>query len=128
MSNLKNPGKKIAAFVAPGPTITDMDVAYDALLFSVMPGEEYANALGAILFGQHGPSGKLTFTMPNRDNEQNFEQHQYPGDDGNQNVTYSEQHHFGYRYYDHNNVEPKYAFGHGLSYTVFEFANLKSDG
>lgn len=70
------------------------------MLFNVMPGEEYASALGKVLFGEANPSGKLTFTMPNKNNEQQMEEKQYPGEDGNQNVTYSEKHHFGYRYYD----------------------------
>jgi hypothetical protein len=57
-----------------------------------------------ILFGRAYPTGKLTFTMPNTDNEQNMTISQYPGDDHGMNTTYSEKHHFGYRWYDQYNV------------------------
>lgn len=40
------------------------------------------------------------------------------------NVTYSEGHHIGYRYYDLKNIKPKYEFGFGLSYTNFTYSNL----
>jgi beta-glucosidase len=41
------------------------------------------------------------------------------------NVTYSEHEHFGYRYYDLMGIKPKYEFGHGLSYTFFDYHTLK---
>lgn len=88
-----------------------------------MPGQEIADALINILFGKANPAGKLTFTMPNKDNEQNFTQAQYPGND--LNVTYSEHEHFGYRYYDLMDIKPQYEFGFGLSYTHFHYDNLK---
>ena len=44
------------------------------------------------------------------------------------NVEYSEGLHFGYRWYDLNNVKPKYEFGFGMSYTSFEYSNLNVDG
>jgi len=53
-----------------------------------------------ILFGKTSPEAKLTFTMPNIENEQKMTEEQYPGVDDNMNSTYSEKHHFGYRWYD----------------------------
>ena len=53
-----------------------------------------------IIFGRENPSAKITFTMPNQDNEQNMTISQYPGEDDRKNSTYSEKHHFGYRWYD----------------------------
>ena len=50
---------------------------------------------------------------------------QYPGADGHQNSTYSEKHHFGYRWYDQYRVPPAYPFGFGLSYSSFDYSNLR---
>lgn len=52
-------------------------------------------------------------------------QSQYPGDDNAENVTYSEKHQFGYRWYDAHNVTPAYPFGFGLSYTKFNYTFVK---
>lgn len=80
-----------------------------------------------VLFGRANPSAKLTFTMPNRDNEQNKTKSQFPGDDNGQNSSYSEKHHFGYRWYDQYDVTPPFEFGHGLSYTSFVVEDAKFD-
>lgn len=48
---------------------------------------------------------------------------QFPGDNNGWNSTYSEKHHFGYRWYDQYNVTPAFAFGHGLSYAKFEHSH-----
>ena len=42
--------------------------------------------------------------------------------------TYTEKLEVGYRWYDTHNVVPKFAFGHGLSYSTFEYADLSIDG
>lgn len=67
---------------APGPILlNDLAEASDALLFNIMPGQQYAKALMALIFGKESPSAKLTFTMPNIENEQNMTEAQYPGTD-----------------------------------------------
>jgi len=71
------------------------------------------------------PSGKLAFTIPHDFNELNISQSQYPGDDNGENSTYTEKHHFGYRWYDQYNKTPAYEFGFGMSYSKFEYFNLK---
>jgi len=80
-----------------------------------------AQALTNILYGDINPSGKLPVTYPNQPNEQHFSQEQYPG--VNHTVNYSEKLNMGYRWYDFHKIEPAYPFGHGLSYTQFDYKN-----
>jgi len=63
-------GKVVSSMVAPGPLLLkDMVKDADAILFNSMPGEQYAVGVMNIIFGSTNPSAKLTFTMPNVDNE-----------------------------------------------------------
>ncbi len=87
------------------------------------PGEEGGAALAAILFGDVNPSGKLPTTFaaqrsdyPDVDN--------FPGKNGH--VKYAEGIYVGYRHFDKKPIEPLFPFGHGLSYTKFDYKNLKS--
>ena len=49
---------------------------------------------------------------------------QYPGDTAKLQVHYMDDIYVGYRYYDTYKVDPQFAFGHGLSYTSFQYSNL----
>lgn len=91
------------------------------------PGMEGGNALAKILFGQVNPSGKLPMTFPKKlEDAPAHKLGQYPGD--SVNVYYYDDIYVGYRYYDTYKVDPQFAFGHGLSYTQFEYSNLKVQG
>lgn len=120
-----HPGKVIGCMISAGPILTNSMRKYaDAILLNIFPGQQYSNAILNIIFGRANPSAKLSFTMPNIDNEQKMSESQYPGSDNHHNSTYTEQHHFGYRWYDQNDVQPAYEFGFGLSYTTFSFSDL----
>lgn len=97
--------------------------AVPAILEAWYPGEEDGNAVAAVLFGDVNPSGKLPMTFPKQlsDLVANTPE-QYPGVNGE--VHYSEGVFVGYRHYDEANIEPLFPFGHGLSYTTFEYKNL----
>jgi beta-glucosidase len=84
--------------------------------------QEQGNALADVLFGDANPSGKLPTTFPVR-LEDNPAYINYPGENGK--VRYGEGIFVGYRYYDKKKVEPLFPFGHGLSYTTFEYSNLQ---
>jgi beta-glucosidase len=87
-------------------------------------GMEGGNALARVLFGDVNPSGKLPCTFPKRlEDSPAAAMHAYPG--VNKQVHYVEGLMVGYRYYDTKNVEPLFPFGHGLSYTQFEYSNAK---
>ncbi|MEP7164793.1 MAG: glycoside hydrolase family 3 C-terminal domain-containing protein [Ferruginibacter sp.] len=95
-----------------------------AILQAWYPGMEGGNALAKIIFGDVNPSGKLPMTFPKK-----LEDHpahklgEYPGD--SVYVNYYDDIYVGYRYFDTYKVNPQFAFGHGLSYTSFEYSNLK---
>jgi len=103
-------------------TMTKWLDATPALLDMWYGGQEGGKALAAILFGDANPSGKLPVSLPKR-----FEDSpafgNYPGE--NLRVDYSEGIYVGYRYFDTKNVEPAFPFGFGLSYTTFEYSNLR---
>ncbi len=85
------------------------------------PGQECGNSIADVLFGDVNPSGRLPLTFPRR-LEDNPAYINYPGEDGK--VYYGEGIFVGYRYYDKKKIEPLFPFGHGLSYTTFEYRNL----
>ncbi len=93
-----------------------------AVVEAWFPGQECGNAIADILFGQVNPSGKLPETFPKRI-EDNPAYINYPGENGK--VLYGEGIFVGYRYYDARKIEPLFPFGYGLSYTTFEYSNLR---
>jgi beta-glucosidase len=94
------------------------------LLHAWYPGQEGGNALAKILFGDVDPSSKLPVTFEaNETDNRAFES--YPSDDGGESVHYDEGLFVGYRGYDHLKIEPLFPFGFGLSYTRFEYSDLR---
>jgi len=98
-----------------------------AVLQSWYPGLEGGNALAKILFGDINPSGKLPMTFPKKlaDNP-SYVLGEYPGDTTNSLIVhYYDDIYVGYRYFDTYKITPQFAFGHGLSYSNYEYSNLK---
>jgi len=93
-----------------------------AVLEAFYPGQEGGNAVARVLFGDVNPSGKLPDTFP-RCLEDTPTWGNYPGD--GTVVHYREGVFVGYRHYATRGVEPLFPFGHGLSYTTFEYSDLR---
>jgi beta-glucosidase len=91
------------------------DVA--AIMQCWFAGEEWGNALADVLSGDVSPSGKLPTTIPMQ-LEDTPAYPYYPGHDGK--AEYGEGVFVGYRWYDAQGIEPRFCFGHGLSYTTFD--------
>lgn len=88
-------------------------------------GTEAGNALAAVLFGDVNPSGKLTFTFPvNLSDNGAHALGEFPGGD---EIKYNEGIFVGYRYADKQKIKPLFPFGHGLSYTTFQYGKLTAD-
>lgn len=93
-----------------------------AVLEAYYPGQEGGNAIARVLFGDVNPSGKLPETFPKR-LEDNPSHGFFPSE--KRRVLYGEGIFVGYRHYDTRGIEPLFPFGHGLSYTKFEYSNLR---
>ena len=93
-----------------------------AVLEGWMMGQAGGAALADILFGRVNPSGKLAETFPLKltDTPSHIN---WPGGAGK--VHYGEGIFIGYRYYDAKEIPVLFPFGHGLSYTTFEYSNAK---
>ena len=95
-----------------------------ALLHAWYPGQEGGTALAQILFGEHSPSGKLPASFERRWEDNSTFKSYYP-QKGDKHVEYTEGIFVGYRHYDRSKVKPLFPFGFGLSYTRFEYSDLK---
>lgn len=113
-----------------------------AVLQAWYPGMEDGNAVANLLYGKVNPSGKLPMTFGATEREAAFAtEEQFPGTrkntgkpggpgpygDGSDQLIaqYTEGLEMGYRWYEANDVEPLFPFGYGLSYTTFEYDDLK---
>ena len=98
----------------------------DAILLAFQAGQEGAGAVGRILKGKVNPSGKLPVSYPVKYSDTPAAP-DFPGipKDNPLNTYYNEGIYVGYRYYETMQVPVSYEFGYGLSYTQFEYSNLK---
>ncbi len=121
-------GKKVIVIINTGGVIETAswrDQA-DAILLAWQGGQETGNAIADVLTGKANPSGKLATTFPvdypDAPSSKNF-----PGLPAEMptEISYEDGIYVGYRYFDSFKVKPAYAFGYGLSYTSFEYKNLK---
>lgn len=109
-----------------GPIIMEEWIDLDsvkAVLVAHLPGQEAGNSLADVLFGDYSPSGHMPYTIPRSESD-------YPDSVGIINQpfgqiqdTYTEGLYVDYRHFMNANTTPRYPFGHGLSYTTFNYSN-----
>ncbi|NOK59291.1 MAG: Periplasmic beta-glucosidase [Chloroflexi bacterium AL-W] len=94
-----------------------------AVLQAWFMGQAGGGAIADVLFGAVNPSGKLTETFPLRlaDTPSHIN---FPGNP--REVHYGEGIFIGYRYYETKDIPVLFPFGHGLSYTTFDYSNLQT--
>lgn len=106
---------------AGAPVAMDWAADVPAIVHIWYPGQELGNALADVVFGRHGPGGRLPTTFPRRlEDTPAFTN--YPGESGR--VLYGEGIFVGYRWYDKRDIEVLFPFGHGLDYTDFSYGAL----
>ncbi len=93
-----------------------------AILNCYLGGEAIGQAVDKVLFGKANPSGRLAESFPKRVSDIPVNNYFAKG---NNNVFYQESIYVGYRYYQTVNKEVLFPFGYGLSYSHFEYSNLK---
>ena len=137
----------VAVMVAGAPVdLRTVNPIAKGLVYSWFNGTEGGNALADVLTGKISPSGKLPFTLPVKLEDSPayalgvYPQTEQGGGDVFVNLVnnrdrqaarradaeYSEGIFVGYRWYTTKNVKPMYAFGYGLSYVPFQYANLNA--
>ncbi|MDR1344761.1 MAG: glycoside hydrolase family 3 C-terminal domain-containing protein [Tannerellaceae bacterium] len=141
----------VSVFVTGGPL--DLRIAErcsPAMLISWFNGSEAGHALADVLLGNVSPSGKLPFTFPVKlEDSPAYALGTYPQDpppfnrgdvfvdlvqnrasaavdDERNRAYYSEELLVGYRWFDTRDIAPLYPFGHGLSYSDFEYAGISA--
>ncbi|MBK7215346.1 MAG: glycoside hydrolase family 3 C-terminal domain-containing protein [Bacteroidales bacterium] len=96
----------------------------NSLIYTSYIGMETGTALARVLTGDVNPSGKMTYTLPVKlEDSPSVVLGEYPGSNGT--VNYKDDLLVGYRYFDTKAVKPLFPFGFGLSYTSFEYSDLK---
>ncbi len=100
-----------------------------AVIWSWYAGMEGGHVLADTLTGDICPSGKMPFTLPKNYGDTPVARY---GEYKSENCKYNEDILVGYRAFDYDNIEPIFPFGHGLSYSSFEYSDLNiikdSDG
>ncbi len=133
-----NPNIIVLVNSGSGVNMTSWAHLCKAIIYGWYPGQNGNQAIAEVLAGSVNPSGKLPITI-----EKHFEDSPgYPyipegetlysgwGYDMKMkmpqyNIEYKEGVFVGYRWYESKNIEPLFWFGHGLSYTTFEFGKIK---
>lgn len=117
-------GKPVVVFLFTGaPVLTDWAAKADALFAMYTAGQGVAEAMARLLFGRANPCGKLAETWPLA-LEHTPCSLTYPQ---KETAVYEEGVFVGYRYYDKKQMPVAYPFGFGLSYTDWQYSNLRLD-
>lgn len=107
-----------APFVMPDRSL------YRAAIHGYLGGQAGAGAMADAIIGKVNPSGKLNESWPHK-LEDNPSYPYFPSKE--RTAEYREGLYVGYRYYDTAGKSVRYPFGHGISYTDFDYSDIKAD-
>ncbi|KAL1962259.1 hypothetical protein VTN77DRAFT_9849 [Rasamsonia byssochlamydoides] len=112
---------------APGPILMEGWIDHPnvtAVLFAGLPGQESGNSLVDVLYGDVNPSGKLPWTVGKTRQDYGTDVLYEPNGPVPQ-IDFSEGLFIDYRWFDKHGIEPRFEFGFGLSYTTFDYQDLR---
>ena len=112
----------IITFVGGSPVEMPWRDKAQAILCSYYAGMETGNAFAKVIFGEVNPSGKLAETFPARYEDCATGKNGQFGKWGA--IKLEEGLYYGYRHFARQRITPAFCFGHGLSYTTFEYSGL----
>ncbi|PNP84167.1 hypothetical protein FNYG_02855 [Fusarium nygamai] len=126
-----NCSNTIVVFHNPATRLVDQWIDHPnvtALIFGHLPGQDSGKALVDILYGKVNPSGKLPYTVAK--NESDYGHLLDPAMPKGAYTTFPQSNftegvYVDYRHFDKLNIEPRYEFGFGLSYTTYNYSNLQ---
>lgn len=121
---LAETGVPVAVVLSTGASVVlPWRTKVDGILLMYLGGQNVGSATADLLYGDEVPSGRLSETWPL--DIQDNPSFKHFGSGGN--IEYRESIFCGYRYYDKAEKDVQYPFGFGLSYTDFEYSDLKLD-
>lgn len=122
-------GDTVVVIHSVGPVVMEKWIELEgvkAVLYANLPGQESGNALADVVFGDVNPSGKLPYTIgKSLDDYGPGGKIMYLPNAVVPQQDFSEGLYVDYRYFDKQAIEPRFEFGFGLSYSTFEYANMK---
>ncbi|EKM59357.1 glycoside hydrolase family 3 protein [Phanerochaete carnosa HHB-10118-sp] len=110
-----------------GPAIVEAWIDHPnvtALIWANVPGQEAGNSIVDVLYGDYNPSGRLPYTIAKSPSDYPTQLITNPDPSVIISIPYTEGLFIDYRYFDANNIEPRFEFGFGLSYTTFKYSNV----
>lgn len=118
-------GETIVVIHTVGPILMERWIdlpGVKAVLLANLPGQESGNALADVIFGDVNPSGRLPWTIgKSLDDYGKGAKVMYLPNGVVPQQDFAEGLYVDYRYFDKHNVQPRFEFGYGLSYTTFGF-------
>jgi beta-glucosidase len=123
--------KTVVVLETGGPVLMPWLGKVGAVVEAWYPGARGGDAIADILFGEVNPSGRLPITFPTSTAQ--LPRPEIPGFSAKEGTAFDvdytiEGADVGYRWFARKKLKPLFPFGFGLSYTRFDYANLKVEG